>query len=151
MTAIAPFWARACGVLLEGALVGALVVVLIGVGALPSRVFAVEAGWFWTDWLILLWLDSPGDLLVPGVAFCVIGTVLNVLFERFDFGPSAWLLKLRVVDSRGRPASWPQLFARALGVILNFMTVGFGFLWMLVSRHHRALPDLLSGTCVTRE
>ncbi len=151
MSRIAPFWARACGVLIQGVGVAGLVVVLISVGVLPSRVLAVEAGWFWADWLILLWLDSPGDLAIPVVAFCTLSTLLNLVFERFDAGPSAWFLKLRVVDSHGRPASWPQLFGRALGVILSFMTAGFGFLWILVSRHQRSVSDVISGTCVTRD
>ncbi len=150
MNPVAPFWARACGALLEGMIVGGIVALLIGVGALPSKAFAADAGWFWTDWLIRLWLDSPEDLAVPLVSFCVIAAVLNLIFERFDAGPSAWLLKLRVVDSRGRPPSWPQLFVRSIGVLLNFATAGLGFVWMVISRHRRGLPDLLSGTCVTK-
>jgi uncharacterized RDD family membrane protein YckC len=150
MNRVAPFWARACGALLEGVVAGGVVALMMAIGALPSKALFPGAGWFWTDWIIRLWLDSPEDLVVPLVSFCVFATAQNLIFERFDAGPGAWFLKLRVVDSRGRPPSWPQLLIRSLGVLLNFATAGLGFLWMAISRHRRGLPDLLSNTCVTR-
>ena len=64
---------------------------------------------------------------------------------------STWgeaLLGVRVVRADGtRLHAW-QGWVRSLAFPLGFLTLGLGFLGILVQREHRALYDLIAGTAV---
>jgi uncharacterized RDD family membrane protein YckC len=55
---------------------------------------------------------------------------------------------LRVVRPDGSPVGWPQAVIRILALPLSFLTLGFGFLLIVLRQDHRALQDLIGGTAV---
>jgi uncharacterized RDD family membrane protein YckC len=64
---------------------------------------------------------------------------------------STWgmaLLGLQVVRADGRRLDHWRGWVRSLTFPLGFLTLGLGFLGILVQREHRALYDLIAGTAV---
>ena len=64
---------------------------------------------------------------------------------------STWgmaLLGVRVVRADGEHADYWRGWVRSLTFPLGFLTLGLGFLGILVQREHRALYDLIAGTAV---
>jgi uncharacterized RDD family membrane protein YckC len=55
---------------------------------------------------------------------------------------------LRVVRADGGRVGWAQAIIRILALPLSFLTLGFGFLLIVLRRDHRALQDLIGGTAV---
>jgi uncharacterized RDD family membrane protein YckC len=55
---------------------------------------------------------------------------------------------LRVVRPDGSRVGWPQAIIRILALPLSFLTLGFGFLLIVLRQDHRALQDLIGGTAV---
>jgi uncharacterized RDD family membrane protein YckC len=55
---------------------------------------------------------------------------------------------LRVVRANGTPVGGRQAVVRVLALPLSFLTLGIGFLLILLRRDHRALQDLIGGTAV---
>jgi uncharacterized RDD family membrane protein YckC len=58
------------------------------------------------------------------------------------------LLGIRVVARDGTRLSARRAFIRALALPLSFLTLGIGFLGILVGRERRALHDVLAGSAV---
>jgi uncharacterized RDD family membrane protein YckC len=55
---------------------------------------------------------------------------------------------LRVVRRDGAPLGFRQALVRPPALALSFVTLGFGFLGIVVGRERRALHDVLAGTTV---
>jgi uncharacterized RDD family membrane protein YckC len=55
---------------------------------------------------------------------------------------------LRVVRPDGSRVGWAQAVVRILALPLSFITLGIGFLPIVVRQDHRALQDLIGGTAV---
>jgi uncharacterized RDD family membrane protein YckC len=55
---------------------------------------------------------------------------------------------LRVVRSDGSPIGWKGAVLRVLALPLSFLTLGFGFLLIVIRPDHRALQDLIGDTAV---
>jgi uncharacterized RDD family membrane protein YckC len=55
---------------------------------------------------------------------------------------------LRVVRPDGSRVGWSQAIIRILALPLSFLTLGFGFLLIVLRHDHRALQDLVGGTAV---
>jgi uncharacterized RDD family membrane protein YckC len=55
---------------------------------------------------------------------------------------------LRVVRPDGSRVGWSQAVIRVLVLPLSFLTLGFGFLLIVLRQDHRALQDLIGGTAV---
>ena len=62
--------------------------------------------------------------------------------------PGMALIGIRVVTADGDPAGPRQAALRSIVLPLTFLTLGIGFLPILVGRHRRALHDLVAGTAV---
>ena len=62
--------------------------------------------------------------------------------------PGMALVGIRVVTAEGDPAAPRHAALRAFALPLTFLTLGIGFLPILLGRHHRALHDLVGGTTV---
>lgn len=58
------------------------------------------------------------------------------------------IVGLRVVRTSGRPAAGWQAIVRAASLPLCFLTLGIGFLLIVLRRDGRALNDLVAGTTV---
>jgi len=59
-------------------------------------------------------------------------------------GMLAW--RMRVQNPGGVPITLTQATLRFIGALLSFLTLGLGYLWLLVDRQRRAWPDLLSAS-----
>jgi uncharacterized RDD family membrane protein YckC len=55
---------------------------------------------------------------------------------------------LRVVRPDGSRVGWSGAIVRILALPLGFLTLGFGFLLILLRQDRRALQDLIAGTAV---
>jgi len=55
---------------------------------------------------------------------------------------------LRVVRPDGSPVGWWQAIVRIIALPLSFLTLGVGFLLIVLRQDHRALQDLIGGTAV---
>lgn len=62
--------------------------------------------------------------------------------------PGMALIGIRVVAADGDDAGPRRAAVRSLLLPLMFLTVGLGFLPILLGRHRRALHDLIAGTAV---
>src|SRR5580704_18488484 len=88
----------------------------------------------------------------------IVVAIIFVLWEFFYFGYS-WaasgrtfgmaVLGIRVVGVDGAALDPWRGVVRALVFPLSFLFLGLGFLGILVQREHRALHDLIAGSCVT--
>jgi uncharacterized RDD family membrane protein YckC len=88
----------------------------------------------------------------------IVVAIIFVLWEFFYFGYS-WaasgrtfgmaVLGIRVVRADGAALDPWRGIVRALVFPLSFLFLGLGFLGILVQREHRALHDLIAGSCVT--
>ncbi len=63
-------------------------------------------------------------------------------------GMRAW--RLRVVRRDGSPLSWGDALKRHLAALLSCLTLGLGFLWILVDPDRLAWHDRLSATKLIR-
>lgn len=147
MAAPAPIWRRTLAGLAHATLAGALTLLGMSLDLLPSAALHPEAGWFLVDWWVQLWLDQPRQLIMPVPVHGLTSCAITVLLEKFALGPAAWL-SLEVVDEAGLEPSNTQWFRRFLGLFLSVTSLGLGFLWCLISRHHRTWHDLVSGTTI---
>ncbi len=87
----------------------------------------------------------------------VVVAIIFVLWEFFYFGYS-WaasgrtfgmaVLGVRVIRADGAALDPWRGVLRALVFPLSFLLFGLGFLGILVQREHRALHDLIAGSCV---
>lgn len=62
--------------------------------------------------------------------------------------PGMNVMGIRVVRTDGRPMTLGRSVRRALGFALCLLTLGIGFLLMLVNDRRQGLHDKLAGTCV---
>lgn len=58
------------------------------------------------------------------------------------------LLKIEVVNNYEEPITWREAFGRNLARILNILTLGIGFLIIIVTKKKQALSDIVSKTLV---
>ena len=96
---------------------------------------------------------SPISLHRNNIAVLIIYIAWQFLYFGFQWAGdgSTWgeaLLGVQVVRADGtRLHAW-QGWVRSLTFPLGFLTLGLGFLGILVQREHRALYDLIAGTAV---
>jgi len=87
----------------------------------------------------------------------IVVTIIYVLWQFVYFG-FQWaangktlgmtLLGVHVVQADGTRLEPRQAWVRSLTFPLGFLTLGLGFLGILVQREHRAVYDLIAGTAV---
>ncbi len=63
-------------------------------------------------------------------------------------GMLAWRLALRSAD--GGPLSLRQVTLRFFGAMGCFLSLGLGYLWILIDQRRRSWSDIVSGTEVVR-
>ena len=96
---------------------------------------------------------SPISLHRNNIAVLIIYIAWQFIYFGFQWAGdgSTWgeaLLGVQVVRADGtRLHAW-QGWVRSLAFPLGFLTLGLGFLGILVQREHRALYDLIAGTAV---
>lgn len=72
--------------------------------------------------------------------FCQHSKLMATLGERF--------LGLEVVNTYDEPITWGEAFGRNLAKILDILTLGIGFLIIIVTKKKQALSDIVSRTVV---
>lgn len=139
-------------------------------GALDGGVLLLTAGLL--NALLLIWLDPPpllGDAEGLDAALRVLDLSPTAVLRRFApalcmaalyFGafwtlsgqtPGHRLLRLRVIDPRGRPPRPVWAAVRVLGHGLGLAVGALGWLWVGFDREKRGLADHLARTYVVRE
>jgi uncharacterized RDD family membrane protein YckC len=95
----------------------------------------------------------PTSLHTADIAILVIYIVWQFVYFGFQWAAdgSTWgmaLLGVQVVQADGTRLDPWRGWVRSLTFPLGFLTLGLGFLGILVQREHRALYDLIAGTAV---
>jgi uncharacterized RDD family membrane protein YckC len=96
---------------------------------------------------------SPVSFHRNNIVVVIIYVAWQFLYFGFQWAAdgSTWgmaLLGVQVVRADGRRLHSWQGWVRSLTFPLGFLTLGLGFLGILVQREHRALYDLIAGTAV---
>src|SRR5215831_12925933 len=96
---------------------------------------------------------SPVSFHRNNIAVVIVYIAWQFLYFGFQWAAdgSTWgmaLLGVQVVRADGRRLHAWQGWVRSLTFPLGFLTLGLGFLGILVQREHRALYDLIAGTAV---
>jgi uncharacterized RDD family membrane protein YckC len=118
----------------------AIVLISDIIGAAVQFVVSTLLGrpFHFTEWPIVPWLVFT----IWAVLYCTypVATVGKTL--------GMALVGLRVVRSDGSRVGGRGAILRFVALPLSFITLGFGFLLILLRRDHRALQDLIGGTAV---
>ena len=86
------------------------------------------------------WLTALHLLVLLGMA---------MMWKSRGGTPGKLLLGIRVVDARTRgPLSAGRALARGFACVLNLLSLGLGYLWLVLDPRHQALHDKLAGTLV---
>ena len=96
---------------------------------------------------------SPVSFHRNNIVVVIVYVAWQFLYFGFQWAAdgSTWgmaLLGVQVVRADGRRLHSWQGWVRSLTFPLGFLTLGLGFLGILVQREHRALYDLIAGTAV---
>ena len=105
------------------------------------------------SFLVEIVTGSPVSWHRSNIVVLVIYVAWEFLYFGFQWAGdgSTWgeaLLGVEVVRADGRRLHAWQGWVRSLAFPLGFLTLGLGFLGILVHREHRALYDLIAGTAV---
>lgn len=108
--------------------------------------FDKPTGWFWSEWGLNLWLDSPVRVLSPFMVTLALATLISEFALAFGRDPVARILGLSVVDRHGLPPNRWRFVARSIGSLVSWASLGLGFGGILVDRYGRSLADFASAT-----
>lgn len=147
----APSWRRAAARTLDALAAALGWAVLALVGVLDLRPLLPEAGWFWSEHLARVLLDTPwalGRLLLAALAILWLWhAAWGLLHGR---SPGKMALGLHVVCARtGGPLPVRRHLLRALAGALALPSLGLSAWWAHASRTGQAWHDALSGALVT--
>lgn len=132
---------------------GALPVALaLWTSTLDPRALSTPPGWFWSEWLLSLWLDRPGTLTAPILWWGIFTLLWQGGWELFTGrSPGARLLGLELRSMRDGERARPwQVMLRLMGIGLEVLTLGLGYALVFITREGRSLHELISHTVVTR-
>ena len=95
----------------------------------------------------------PAGLHAANIVVLIVYIAWQFIYFGFQWAAdgSTWgmaLLGVRVVRADGEHADYWRGWVRSLTFPLGFLTVGLGFLGILVQREHRAVYDFIAGTAV---
>jgi uncharacterized RDD family membrane protein YckC len=105
------------------------------------------------SYLVEIVTGSPVSWHRSSIVVLIIYIAWQFLYFGFQWAGdgSTWgeaLLGVQVVQADGRRLHAWQGWVRSLTFPLGFLTLGLGFLGILVQREHRAVYDLIAGTAV---
>jgi uncharacterized RDD family membrane protein YckC len=91
------------------------------------------------------------ELLLTAAGWLLFGaTYLVGFWVLVGHTPGMRLMGIRVACAGGGRVTFGRGLRRLVGVVLSILTLGLGFLLVLVDDRRRALQDLLAGTVVIR-
>ena len=86
------------------------------------------------------WQTALHGLILLGVA---------LMWKTRGGTPGKLLLGIRVVDAQTHgPLSAGRALGRGFACVLNLLSLGLGYLWLVLDPRHQALHDKLAGTLV---
>ena len=141
----APLWRRLAAMVYDSFLVFAIWIV---VGFFVLWAFGIEQA---------RTIDGDTIELDPLYQLTLLAAMFTSAFLFFGFfwthsgqtlGMQAW--RIRVQNADGSPISWRQALLRFCAAPFGLLALGAGYLWMLVDRERRTLPDIVSGSQVVR-
>lgn len=138
---------RAVAILFDASFGAAATAVGYAVGLFDASPFSPPPDWFWTEWWLRHWLDSPAVFIVP-LSFFLIASILWTVVWEATTGrtPGDRVMGMRVIDGAGDRPGPLRMGARTAGIVLNIASLGLGWLWVAVSPARRGWHELLSGT-----
>lgn len=143
---------RLLGLALDVGLMALPVCAMLLTGTLSRKALSPEPGWFYSEWLLKLWLDHPPYIVAPILWWIIFSLVWQLGWE-LSLGrtPGAMLAGVSPRDRRnGHPISKIQALLRTLGACLNLLTLGLGYALCFIFRDGTALHELLSHTVTAR-
>lgn len=99
----------------------------------------------WAKKVVILFL-SPLTASLAGFAFVVIYYVFFWFFAGQTIGKA--VMGLRVVPLRGGKMTLWRAILRYIGYFLSTLSLGIGFLWIIIDDRRMAWHDKLARTCV---
>jgi len=127
-------------------------------GAILYDSLLVLAIWFLTLAFVAMVSDSSSalDQVIPATYVQIICGIETFAFFYFfwmhrgrTLGMMAWHTHLATVS--GETLKPTHVCLRIIGAILNFATLGLGYLWILLDNQNRSFSDMLSGTCILED
>jgi hypothetical protein len=128
------------------------VIVMLRADVLSRAAFNPEPGWFYSEWLLRLWLDHPPVITAPLLWWGIFALIWQLVWElALGRTPGAWLAGVSALDVRtGDRIAWWQACVRVVGSGLNLGTLGLGYALCFISREGRALHELISLSVTAR-
>jgi uncharacterized RDD family membrane protein YckC len=142
---IAPLWRRIAAMLYDSLLVFAIWII---VAFCLMSAFGIEGARTLDGNVVVL------DPLFRNLLFAAMLLSAFLFFAWFwthsgqTLGMQAW--RIRVMNRDGSPLSWRQSLLRYATAPFALSAFGLGYLYMLVDKQQRTLPDLVSGSQVFR-
>jgi uncharacterized RDD family membrane protein YckC len=137
MLPYAGFWMRVLATFIDGMILSVVALFYTGLvaGMFPSSIF--EASQFTRPQLIIL-----------GINF-IVGMAFEAWFVgRFGATPGKMACQIKVVRSDGRRVTYPRSLARHLAKILDWFTLGVGYVMAVFDEDKRTLHDRICDTRV---
>ncbi len=145
----APHGPRLVAYIIDGIIIGVVVTILLGIGAV---IFGATATY-------------EGNRVVavdPGATFAflvlaLIATIFGVLYFPFFWARGGQTIgmrpfNLRVLRDRdGGRIGWGTALLRLIGLWVAGAVFYLGYIWVFIDKRHRGWQDLIAGTVVVKE
>jgi len=88
-------------------------------------------------------------------AMIIINTIMGMLYFTHFFGtsgqtPGKGVMKIKVVTVDESPLTYGKGFTRWIGYLFAGLTLGIGFLWILIDKNKQGFEDKIAGTYVVK-
>ncbi len=126
--------------------------VMLRTDMLSRAAFNPEPGWFYSEWLLKLWLDRPPVLTAPILWWLIFALVWQLAWElTWGRTPGAWCVGVAPKDLRtGERITRIQALGRSLGGVCNMVTLGLGYALCFIFREGRGLHEVISWSVTAR-
>jgi len=119
--------------------------------AIATAVFSAMSAF--VVFLVSLLTDLEVDTNVSQIVIGVLYAVWLFMYYAYSWSvtgktPGMAIFGIRVVQGNGAQTTPKHGVTRTLAFSLSFMTLGLGFLGIVVGRRHRALHDVIADTAV---
>lgn len=128
---------RAVALVIDAALVNLIAIITGAAVNLVADLFGVNINF-----------DVGGALVAGFLWLLLVGGYFIIFWDVTGQTPGDRVLGIRVVSANGGNVSFWQAFKRFVGLALCVLTLGIGFLPVLVDKRRRGIHDMLGGTVV---
>lgn len=119
---------------------------LLVTDTLSRKAFNPEPGWFYSEWLLKLWLDHPPYILAPILWWIIFALIWQLLWEAtLGKTPGAMLVRIQPVSATtGKKITLLQAALRSIGALLNILSLGLGYALCFIFMDGIALHEVIS-------